>query len=124
MQAELFPYRRYLRGDGADLLLPVSCVSDAGGDGAYGSPPGTLYSDVVSAVLGQDGGWSGPVALELTHEVAAVRSPGCSGKGNDTDYIKTVSIHSTLLERFWGTRMKLEACVLLPFGFHERPSAR
>ena len=25
--------------DGADLLLPVSCVSDAGGDGAYGSPP-------------------------------------------------------------------------------------
>ena len=32
-QADLFPYSVYHRGDGFNLTLPLSCVSDAGGDG-------------------------------------------------------------------------------------------
>ena len=51
MQAELFRYSRFVRGDGANLTLPTTCVSPSGGDGAYGSPPGTLYSDVLNVVV-------------------------------------------------------------------------
>ena len=124
VQAELFPYKVYVRGDGANLTLPTSCVSDAGGDGAYGSPPGTLYSSVVKYVLVEPGGRVGPVNLELAHEVPQAKSPGCSGKGADTQYIRTVRKESALLTRFWGTPITLEACVLLPWGFDEHPTAR
>jgi hypothetical protein len=124
VQAELFPYTRYVRGDGANVTLPTSCVSDAGGDGAYGSPPGTLFSDVLRYVLVEPGGTVGPVALTLAHEVPKARSPGCSGTGADTAWIKTVTVESALLTRFWGTPISLEACVLLPWGFHDHPTAR
>ena len=122
VQAELFPYTKFFRGDGANVTLPTSCVSPAGGDGAYGSPPGTLYSDVLN-VLVEPGGRVGPVSVALTHEVQPAPSPGCSGKGADTEWIKTVSVESKLLSAFWGTPITLEACVLLPYGFAERPNA-
>ena len=35
VQADLFPYITYHRGDGYDLILPKSCVSDAGDDGTF-----------------------------------------------------------------------------------------
>ena len=50
--------------------------------------------------------------------MAPVASPGCSGVGNDTEWIKTVRVDSALL-KFWGKSMRLEACVLLPYGFHD-----
>lgn len=124
VQADLFRYRRYKRGDGANVTLPVSCVSDAGGDGAYGSPPGTLYSGVLKYVLVEPGGSVGPVAVHLQHEVPKVASPGCSGKGADTEWIKTVRVQSSLLSSFWGSPIMLEACVLLPMGFDDHPHAR
>ena len=36
VQAELFRYSVYNRGDGETLTLPTTCVSPAGGDGEYG----------------------------------------------------------------------------------------
>jgi hypothetical protein len=123
VQAELFRYQRYARGDGENLTLPVSCVSDAGGDGAYGSPAGTLFSDVLEIIV-EPGGIVGPVDLPLTHVVKPVASPGCSGKGADTKWIKTVRVNSKLLSDFWGQPMELEACVLLPFGFDTHPTAK
>ena len=120
VQAELFRFEVYRRGDGVNLTLPSSCVSDGGGDGAYGSPPGTLYSDVVNLTLPS----AAEVKLSLSHEVAPVASPGCSGVGNDTEWIKTVRVDSALLKKFWGKSMRLEACVLLPYGFHDHPTAK
>ena len=40
--------------------------------------------------------------LSLAHMVPAAKSPGCSGKGADTDYIKTVTVESARLNKFWG----------------------
>lgn len=122
VQAELFRYTHYVRGDGANLTLPTSCVSPSGGDGSYGSPPGTLYSDAISVVV-EPGGRVGPIRLDLSHEVAPAPSPGCSGKGADTQYVKTVRVSSALLSKFWGTPITLEACVLLPWGFDDHPNA-
>lgn len=121
MQADLFPYRQYERGDGVNVTLPISCVSDAGGDGAYGSPPGTMYSEVSYNVTLGD---VDAINLELTHTVPQAKSPGCSGTGEDTKYIKTVRTPSALLSKFWGTPITLEACVLLPWGFDEHPTAK
>eukprot|EP00971_Amphidinium_carterae_P193978 3848757-Amphidinium_carterae.1 len=97
-QAELLPYTKYTRGDGEVLTLPTSCVSDVGA-----SPDGTLYSKPTAVPK--------PV------------SPGCSGKGADTKWIKTLAVESKRLSDFWGTPMKLQACVLLPMGWYERPTA-
>ena len=123
VQAELFRYTNYVRGDGANVTLPTSCVSPSGGDGAYGSPPGTLFSDVAEVII-QPGGKLGPITLDLSHEVKPAPSPGCSGKGKDTQYIKTVTVKSALLTQFWGTEISLEACVLLPWGFDAHPTAK
>ena len=122
VQAELFPYSTYHRGDGATVTLPTSCVSVGGGDGSYGSPTGTMYSEVKT--ISYDPAATGVHALELTHKVPQAKSPGCSGKGHDTQYIKTVETHSKLLTAFWGTNITLEACVLLPWGFDDHPTAK
>lgn len=123
VQAELYHYKIYNRGDGENLTLPTSCVSDAGGDGAYGSPAGTLFSDVLEIIV-EPGGIVGPIDLPLAHTVKPSASPGCSGKGGDTKWIKTVRVQSKLLSAFWGEPMELEACVLLPFGFDTHPTAK
>jgi hypothetical protein len=121
-QAELMPYSVWTRGDGHNLTLPLSCVSDGGGDGSYGSPADTLYSDVVTVQTRARS--SEVLALTLTHRVEKVASPGCSGHGADTKWIKTVRVRSALLSSFWGRDITLEACVLIPFGWAEHPTAR
>ena len=123
IQAELFKHTTYHLGSGRNLTLPTSCVSPGGGDGEYSSPPGTLFSPIQPLELGPSS--SGLLAdLKLTTEVPPATSPGCSGKGADTEYIKTVHVTSKLLSAFWGTPIKLEACVLLPWGFHDHPTAK
>jgi hypothetical protein len=117
VQAELFRYSVYHRPD-ENLTLPTSCVSPGGGDGSYGSPPGTLYSDVKTVTFDPANPAQAPLALTLSHEVKPpAKLPGCSGKGADTKYIKTVTMTSKLLSAFWGQPIALEACVLLPWGF-------
>jgi hypothetical protein len=51
MQAKLTRYDEYKRADGTAPVLPVSCVSPAGGDGMYLEPEGTVFSDVVKVTL-------------------------------------------------------------------------
>eukprot|EP00971_Amphidinium_carterae_P312200 6205411-Amphidinium_carterae.1 len=66
-QAELLPYTKYTRGDGAVLTLPTSCVSDGGKNGAYASPDGTLYSKPTAVAFDPEA--SGSIDLELTEQV-------------------------------------------------------
>eukprot|EP01065_Artemidia_motanka_P038448 TRINITY_DN472_c2_g1_i1.p1 TRINITY_DN472_c2_g1~~TRINITY_DN472_c2_g1_i1.p1 ORF type:complete len:604 (+),score=128.84 TRINITY_DN472_c2_g1_i1:55-1866(+) len=120
VQAELFPYDLYSRGDGEKLFLPKSCVNPAGNDGSYGSPAGTRYSAVKEVFIG-DGS---SLSLSLDFEVPVKPGPGCSGKGADTEYIKTVNVLSPRLSKFWGRNITIQACVLLPYGFNEHPDAR
>lgn len=123
-QAEIRPYRYYNRSDVAEpLLLPTTCVNPSGQNGAYPSPVGTVYSATVRGTLAS--GLNGP-SLRLTIDkiVEPAPSAGCSGTGADTDYIKTFNMVSPILSKFWGREVKLQACVLLPFGFNEHPEAR
>lgn len=122
IQAELFRYDVYRRGDGFNLTLPVSCVSNQGNDGGYDSPDGTLYSDVKAIVF--DPSLSDTISVSLGHEVEPKPSPGCTGYGPASSYIKTVNVRSALLSKFWGKDITLQACVLLPYGFHEHPNAK
>ena len=65
LQAELSPYKLYNRQGLPATWLPSSCVSYAGGgDGQYGKPGGTLYSDIIPYKL-YDGG--SQVSLDLKH---------------------------------------------------------
>jgi hypothetical protein len=118
VQADLARYKVYPRASG-NVTLPESCVSDGGNDGAYGAPPGTLYGDPKAVTIGGD-----TVELTLEHEVKPVPPPGCTGTGGDSKWIKSVSVDSELLKKFWGVPMRLEACVLLPMGFDEHPDAQ
>jgi hypothetical protein len=61
MQADLNLYEVFVRGDGVNVTLPTTCVSPGGGDGAYGLPPGTLYSKPKTVTLHVDA----EVALSL-----------------------------------------------------------
>eukprot|EP00940_MAST-03C_sp_MAST-3C-sp2_P001487 g1487.t1 len=115
VQADLVPYKIYNRGDGYDLKLPTTCVSDGGQNGQYDSPTGTLFSESVEVSWPNDE----EVCIFLNRRVPEPESPGCSGYGADTDWIKTVRVRSKLLSDFWGEDMKLEACVLLPAEFHD-----
>ena len=72
IQADLFPYTTYHRGDGFNLTLPKSCVSDAGNDGRYNAPAGTLYSDVQMLKWPQD-----KTTIKLIHQEPIPKSPGC-----------------------------------------------
>eukprot|EP00937_MAST-01D_sp_MAST-1D-sp2_P001317 g1317.t1 len=117
VQAQLLRYDTYHRGDGHAVVLPVTCVNPGGNDGSYGAPAGTLFSRTVrvsslraAAVL--------PLALDRA--VPVTPSPGCAGGGKENSkYIRTVRLQSTLLTKFWGRPVVLEACVLLPLGFDE-----
>lgn len=123
VQAELVVYDLYHRAGFSPTWLPTSCVSKAGNDGAYDKPDGTLLSKVTTVQLSTE-----PVEISLDQKVpdSTPKSPGCAGLGDavDSDWIKTVRIRSSLLSKFWGRSVSLEACVLLPWGFHEHPEAR
>jgi hypothetical protein len=119
VQAQMNVYEEYQRGDGHDVLLPVSCVNPSGGNGAYDSPVGTLFSKAIKVKLG-DG-----VKIELDQVVEAKQSPGCAGYGREnSEYVKTFRKKSELLSKFWGKEIILEACVLLPFGWKEHPDVK
>lgn len=124
VQAELVVYEEFRREGLPPTWLPTSCVSKAGANGQYAKPDGTLLSGVVQVDLKAQG----PVRITLDRMVpdSTPGSPGCAGLGDGVDsrWVRTVRINSSLLERFWGRPMQLEACVLLPWGFEEHPDAR
>jgi hypothetical protein len=81
---------------------------------------GTLFSQPQLVDFTQ----ASSLSIQLSQQVQPAASPGCSGTGVDTDYIKTVSVQSELLSQFWGRPITIQACVLLPWGFAEHPTAR
>ena len=100
--------------------MPTSCVSAAGQNGEYAKPDGTLFSEVAKVELKVD--QDDPVlTLSVERVTPTAVSGGCAGLGDavDSDYIKTVRITSTLLSEFWGRDISIEACVLIPEGFHD-----
>ena len=133
IQAQLFVFRTYNRESGA-VELRSSCVSPYGQDGSYGAPIGTQYSlpKVVTiegknttvsaaAVKGDDDKQSlqdFELVIDQVESSEGKTKMGCAGPGqDDSDYIKTLRIKSTLLSTFWGEDVYITACVLLPMGF-------
>ena len=122
VQAELAVYVEYARAGLPAVALPTSCVSFGGANGEYAKPDGTLLSAVYAY---GGGGGGGDVELRLDRAVPPSRaaSPGCAGLGDgvDSPWMKTVRLNSSLLGAFWGRAVKLEACVLVPYGFDDDP---
>lgn len=125
VKAELMVYDLYKREGLPATWLPTSCVSKNGLNGEYSLPDGTLLSDTVPVT---QQGMAAPVHLVLDKKLpdSTPASPGCAGLGDGVDsaWIKTVRLNSSRLGKFWGRRIQLEACVLLPFDFERRPDAR
>ncbi len=133
IQAELAVYSLYEREGLPDTWLPTACVSNGGENGKYAKPAGTRYSNIASITLpsamndvNNVQAYSVPDILVLSEETPDFPSPGCAGLGDgvDSKYIKTLRIKSQRLSKFWKKEISLEACVLLPFGFDEHPTAR
>eukprot|EP00911_Craspedida_sp_UC1_P002699 UC1_evm1s1980 len=103
---------------------PASAASAA----ATAAASTSAYAAISTTTTGRSS--SPPLRLTLSRRVSdtAADSPGCAGLGPGVDsyWIKTVRINSTLLSRFWQRDIELEACVLLPYGWHdaEHASAR
>ena len=120
VQAEYVQYKLVERINAPPTYLPVSCVSKAGSNGSYEKPDGTIYSNPVPYKAGEETN----LDLLLTNIIpdSTPNSRGCAGLGDgiDSDYIKTVRIKSSLLADFYKNSIDttLEACVLLPLGFH------
>jgi hypothetical protein len=121
VQAQMMVYEEYHRENLAPVLLPKSCINPSGGNGAYDSPIGTLFSTPLHVMLDDHF----QVSLEMDSVVKPSPSPGCAGYGREnSEFIKTFRWKSELLTKFWGKEMVLEACVLLPFGWSEHPNAK
>eukprot|EP00931_Biecheleriopsis_adriatica_P106550 TRINITY_DN80986_c0_g1_i1.p1 TRINITY_DN80986_c0_g1~~TRINITY_DN80986_c0_g1_i1.p1 ORF type:complete len:634 (+),score=83.63 TRINITY_DN80986_c0_g1_i1:48-1904(+) len=124
VQAELVVYDLYRREGLPPTWLPTSCVSKAGSDGQYALPDGTLLSQVTALQLQPEA--EAHIVLDQKLPDSTPTSPGCAGLGDavDSAWIKTVRIKSPKLSSFWGRPVNLEACVLLPWGFHDHQEAR
>ena len=118
VQAEFRNYKIYKRQALPDTLLPTTCVSAAGQNGQYAKPDGTL----LSAVHIWDMKLQSELKITLDKKQPPAKSPGCAGLGDavDSEWIKTFRIKSSLLSAWWNMDITLEACVLIPYGFHDQ----
>lgn len=131
VQAQLYQFKTYYTGkDRQALNLRESCVAN-GEDGTYGPPPGTLFSKPQKETISSLRGLSKQVIEILidqedgVEEAASKEIPGCAGLGmENSEYIRTLRVNSTLLGEFWGQDVILEACILLPYGFDDHPEAK
>ena len=116
LQAVLQPYHLYRIKGAPPVYLPRTEVNRFEGGDIFTSP-GTFYSLSVHVNL------SDSTSLELIVDQQDAPAPEPPLPRHDSKYIKHVSITSTLLSDFWGEPIQLEACVLLPWQFHEQPNA-
>lgn len=112
VQALLHRYETFHRADGYTVKLPM----DRGEGQHWNRAPGNLYSTPRKVRI--DPKSKKVIRVSLDKEIPPIAPP------KDTKYIKHVKIQSELLSKFWGRRMHLGACVLLPEGFDEHPEAR
>jgi hypothetical protein len=110
LQAVLHVYETFRRADGHVLKLPV----DDGEGQDWSRSPGNLFSKPKQVVFDA----KSAVALELTEVIPPIPVPP------DTQYVRSVSVESALLSRFWGRPVSLRAIVLVPEGFDANPQQR
>jgi hypothetical protein len=110
VQAVLNVYETVHRADGQVLKVPW----DDGEGQSWDSSPGNLMSKPRQVAL--DG--RSAIALELTEAIPPIPLPA------DTKYVRSVTVESALLSRFWGRPVSLRAIVLVPEGFDEHPERR
>jgi hypothetical protein len=110
VQAVLHLYETFPRADGHVLKLPM----DDGEGQDWKRSPGNLFSKPRTVAFDS----RGVVALDLTEVIPPIPVPA------DTKYVRSVTVQSALLTRFWGRPMSLRAIVLVPEGFDETPQQR
>jgi len=112
VQVVLNRYETFHRSDGHTVQLPP----DRGEGQHWNRKPGNLYSQPSTVAF--DPARAGRIEIVLDQVIPEIVKPV------DTDYIKHVTITSERLSKFWGRPVELGACVLLPHGFDEHPTAR
>ena len=106
-QAIVNVYEQVHRSDGKTIWVHMN-------DGSiefFSIAPGNLYSDPVLVHVGPDS----VVKITITHKIDP------EPKTPDTEWIKQVTIQSTMLTKFWGRPIYVHASVLLPKGYAEHP---
>ncbi|MCW5980724.1 MAG: hypothetical protein KIT09_21770 [Bryobacteraceae bacterium] len=110
IQAALNVYETFHRRDGHVVKLHM----DQGEGQRWNRSPGNLLSKPRRVAITADS----VVSIELTEAIPPIEPP------KDTKFLRSVSIESKLLSRFWGRPMRLGAIVLVPEGFDENPERR
>ncbi len=109
MQPFVNIYTRFDRADGHTVWLHM----DQGEGQDWKHSPGNLYGAPVKVHF--DPAASTPIRLTADRAIAPIPAP------QDTDYVKHLTLRSTLLSHWWGRPMTLGATVLLPRGYAEHP---
>ena len=117
LQAVIQPYKRYKLKDAPPVWLPRTEVNRFEGGDIFTSP-GTFYSKPIKVTLGEGSSHT----LVVDQQDAPAPEPPPLPK--DTIWIKHVRVTSRLLSEFWGEPVQLEACVLLPWQFYEKPDVK
>ena len=110
VQAVLNVYETVHRADGHVLKVPW----DDGEGQSWDSSPGNLMSKPRQVTFDS----RSVIALDLTETIPPIPLPA------DTKYVRSVTVESALLSRFWGHPVSLRAIVLVPEGFDEHPEQR
>jgi hypothetical protein len=111
VQAVLNRYETFHRADGTTIKLPP----DKGEGQNWAIKPGNLYSKPLR--LHVDPTHPTQQKIVLDQEIPPIKPKP------DTEFIRHITIQSTLLSKFWGRPMFLGAYVLLPAGFATHPQA-
>jgi hypothetical protein len=109
VQPVLNVYERATRADGKTIWVHLN----DGTQEFFTIAPGNLYGDVQKVRVG-----NGTVRVTMTHVVPPAPKP------TDTEWVKHARIQSDRLTRFWGRPIYVNATVLVPKGWAERPDAR
>lgn len=112
VQALLNRYQDYHLSNGKVVSLPP----DRGEGQQWNRKPGNFYSQPVPVTIDEQG--VGSFSLVLDQVIPEIEPP------QDTEFVKHVSMRSSLLSEFWGEDVYLGAHVLLPKGFEAHPEAR
>ena len=111
IQAVFHRYETFQLSTGHTVKLPM----DQGEGQHWNRSPGNLFSKPQKIQWNRN---RPSLEIALTEVIPPITPP------EDTEYIRHVSIQSSLLTEFWGRPMHLGAHVLLPHGFDENPEAR
>jgi hypothetical protein len=107
-QAVINVYEHVRRADGKSIWVHLN-------DGSvefFNTAAGNVYSDPIPVKVGRDS----TIKLTITRVIPPRTRP------QDTEWVKHVQIQSQILTRWWGRPIYVQAHVLLPKGYAERPT--